>query len=59
MKIDADGKKEFERFDNTILKLLEVPYKELQRRLKAEERMKKKRKAAKPSASSHASGGGT
>ena len=54
MKIKSEGKTEFERFDNSIKKLLSVSKEELDRRLAADPRghpKKKKRKPAKASAS--------
>ena len=59
MKIETSGKSELQRFDNVVRRLLSVPYAELQRRLKKEEKgkgKKKKRKVFKPSAASRASG---
>ena len=47
MKANIDGETEFERFDKALRKLLAVPYSELRRRLKKEERAKAKRKARK------------
>ena len=54
MKINSEGKTEFERFDNVIGKLLAVSHEEMQRRIAADPRghmKKKKRKPAKASAS--------
>ena len=56
MKLASKGCTEFSHFDGSIQKLISVSYEELQSRLKVEERAKKKRKAAKPSAASLASG---
>ena len=56
MKLRASGGSEFQRFNNVIDKLISVSHDELKRRLKAEEKVKEKRKAAKPSAASRASG---
>ena len=55
MKIHSTGRTEFIRFDKAIRKLLSVSSGELHRKIEIE---KKKRKAAKPSAASRASGGG-
>ncbi len=38
MKINSEGKTEFERFDNVMKKLLSVPKEELDRRLAADPR---------------------
>jgi len=56
MKINAEGKTEFERFNNTMKKILSVSKEEMDRRLAADPRghpktKKKKRKPAKASAS--------
>ena len=56
MKIKAEGKTEFERFDNVIKKMLTVSKEELDRRLAADPRghpkpKRKKRKPAKTSVS--------
>ncbi len=54
MKINAEGKTEFERFDNVIKKLLSISKEELDRRVAADPRghpKTKKRKPAKASAS--------
>jgi hypothetical protein len=50
LKINADGKTEFERFDNTMKKLLSVSHEEIKQKLDAEKR-DRKRKKAKASAS--------
>jgi len=42
MKISVAGSTEFQRFDEIMKRLLCVPYEELQRRLKAEEKAKGK-----------------
>ena len=59
MKINANGNTEAKRFDAVVRKLLSVSYVELRRRLNLEDLQKNKRKAAKPSAASRASGDGT
>lgn len=54
MKINSEGKTEFERFDNVMKKILAVSKEELDRRIAADPRghpKKKKRKPAKASAS--------
>lgn len=56
MKINAEGKTEFERFNNVVTKVLSVSKKEMDRRLAADPRghekpKSKKRKPAKASAS--------
>jgi len=56
MKLKAEGKTEFERFNNVMKKMLSVSHEEMQRRLAADPRghakpKKKKRKPAKASAS--------
>jgi hypothetical protein len=56
MKINAEGKTEFERFNNVVKKVLSVSKEEMDRRLAADPRghyksEKKKRKTAKASAS--------
>ncbi len=54
MKVKAEGRTEFERFDNAIKKLLSVSKEEMERRLAADPRghpKKKKRKPANASAS--------
>ena len=56
MKLRVSGKIESERFDEAVRRLLAVSHEELQRRLAAEKRAKKKRKSAKTSAASRASG---
>jgi hypothetical protein len=42
---------EFEAFDNTMRKLLEVPHSEIKRKLEAEKTAKKRKKSKKSSAS--------
>ena len=59
MKINITGRNELERFDNAVKKMLTISREELQRRLDAEERAKKKRKAVKPYPFSRAFGEGT
>jgi len=54
MKIEAKGKTEFERFENTLDALLSVPHSEIKAKLDAEKKAKK-RKKAKASASGRAS----
>lgn len=46
---------EFDNFDQTMRRLIQVPHSEIKAKLEAEKR--KKRKAKKPSASGRASGG--
>jgi hypothetical protein len=63
MKINAEGKTEFERFNNVVKKVLSVSKEEMDRRLAADPRghekpRRKKRKPAKASAS-RASGDGS
>ena len=48
MKIKAEGKTEFERFDNVMRKILSVSHEEMQRRMKADPRGKPKKKKRKP-----------
>jgi hypothetical protein len=50
---------EFEKFDNTMRKLIHVPHSEMKAKLDAEKRAKKKRKAKKPSASEGRASGKT
>jgi hypothetical protein len=45
LKINAEGKTEFERFDNTMKRLLSVPHEEIKQELEAEERSKKRKEA--------------
>lgn len=47
---------EFENFDRTMRKLINVPHSEIKAKLDAEKRAKQKRKARRPSASGRASG---
>ena len=54
MKIEAEGKTEFERFKNVMRKLMAVPHAEIKAKLDAEKKAKK-RKKAKASVSGHAS----
>ena len=56
MKLRVSGKMDSERFDKAVRRLLTVSYAELQRRLAADKKAKKKRKSAKTSAASRASG---
>lgn len=56
MKLEMAGNTDRERFDNAIKKLLCISSQELKRRLNAERRAEKKRKSAKPSVASRASG---
>ena len=49
------GKSEFEKFDETMEKLLSVPYSELQKKLEEEKRGKEKKKRTKRPTSSHVS----
>lgn len=44
MKINAEGKTEFERFDNTMKKLLSVPHEEIKQALDKENKNKKRKK---------------
>ena len=57
MKIKAEGKNDFERFDNVVKKMLSVSKEELQRRLDADPRghtkpKRKKRKIARKNVAS-------
>lgn len=44
MKIEAEGETEFERFDNTMKKLLSVPHEKIKQALDKENKKKKRRK---------------
>jgi hypothetical protein len=44
MKINADGKTELERFDNTMNRLLSVPHERIKQKLSAKEKVKKQRR---------------
>jgi len=46
---------EFEKFDSTMRKLMNVPHSKIKAKLDAEKRAKQKRKVKKPSASGRAS----
>jgi hypothetical protein len=48
MKINAEGKTEFERFDNVMGKLLAVSSGEMKKRIAADPRGKPKKKKRKP-----------
>ncbi len=54
MKIRAEGKTEFQKFDNFMRQLAAVPHSEIKAKLDAEKRAKK-RKKSKASASGRAS----
>jgi hypothetical protein len=49
MKLNVKGRTEFERFDNTIKKLLSVPHSEIQAKLDAEKKAKARKKTRKMS----------
>lgn len=46
--------KEFEKFDETMRRLLQVPHSEVKAKLDAEKKAKKRKKSKKSSASGHA-----
>lgn len=51
MKIEAEGKNEFERFSNTLKKVLKVPHSQIKAMLDEEKATKKRKKSKKSSAS--------
>ena len=57
MKVQVEGKTEFEKFDNFMRRLAAVPHSEIKAKLDAEKKAKerKKRKKSKASASGRAS----
>lgn len=46
MKIQVEGKTEFEKFDNFMRKLAAVPHSEIKAKLDAERKVKKRKKMA-------------
>ena len=52
MKLLTKGRTEFQRFDNSMWKILSVSHEELQRRLESEEKAKARNKKRKPSKTS-------
>jgi hypothetical protein len=59
LKVQVEGKTEYERFQNLMRAVLAVPHSEIKAKLDAEKKAKelKKRKKSKPSASGRASNG--
>ena len=59
MKVQVEGKTEFDRFQNLLRAVLSVPHNEIKAKLDAEKKAKdrKKRKKTKSSASGRASSG--
>jgi hypothetical protein len=57
MKVEVEGKTEFDRFQNLLKAVLAVPHSEIKAKLNAYEKAKqrRKRKKLKPSASGRAS----
>jgi hypothetical protein len=45
MKVQVEGKTEFEKFDNFMRRLIAVPHSEIKAKLDAEKKAKKRKKA--------------
>ncbi len=59
MKVNIEGKTEFDRFNNLVKRLVAVRHSEIKAKLDAEKRAKERRKKRKPKTSSSARASGS